>query len=75
MQPMAAGPWIGQCGMAFTRMALRGMGRSEWHLRRCAELTRHCRIFSLSMAWGFDRADTVYSYIEEHMLAQLALGT
>ena len=56
-------------------VALRGMGRSAWHLRRCAELTRHCRIFSLSMAWGFERADTVYSYIEEHMLAQLALGT
>jgi hypothetical protein len=56
-------------------IALRGMGRSGWHLRRCADLARQCRIFSLTMAWGFDRADEAYALIEEHLLVELGSGT
>ena len=56
-------------------LALRGMGRSSWHLQRCAELARRCRIFSFAMDWGFERADDAYSAIETHMLAQFARGT
>jgi hypothetical protein len=56
-------------------VALKSMGRTAWHLQRCAGLVRQCRIFSLSIAWGFDRAEAVYSAIEAHMLDQFGGGT
>jgi hypothetical protein len=56
-------------------LALRGMGRSAWHLQRCVELARHCRIFTFTMAWGFDRAERAYAAIETHMLDQFGRGT
>lgn len=56
-------------------VALRRMQRSAWHLKRCAALAQRCRIFSLTMAWGFDRAEHSYDEIEAHMRHQLEGGT
>jgi hypothetical protein len=56
-------------------VALRAMGRSAWHLRRCADLARQCRVFSLTIGWGFDRAEEAYARIEAHMKEQSETGT
>jgi hypothetical protein len=56
-------------------VALRRMGRSGWHLSRCAALARQCRVFSFTMAWGFERADKAYALLEEHMLNEFERGT
>jgi hypothetical protein len=56
-------------------IALRSMGRSAWHLRRCTDLAQQCRIFCLTMAWGFEHADHAYALIAEHMMAEFGDGT